>query len=192
MEMSQEPFCVEMYRKNAAHSFRARHFDRACALEMHMDFSQELFFAVIYRKKCRTLLRPPRLNTVPLTLTVRTPAVWPHCLGKSLKNLVFHICDMLKQIDALQEQVQSRLMIFALAFAGVCAAAALILHRAGRNVSCILDLGRQDDSEEIAKALKECVSAEDWDPKNEHLRHVNAIGYIDVKRSKIKRSKTKT
>ena len=89
-------------------------------------------------------------------------------------------------------------MIFGLAFAGVCAAAALVLHRAGRNVSCILDLGRQDDSEEIAKALKECVSAEDWDPeisawpKKKHLRHVNAMEYIYAKRSKIKRSKTKT
>lgn len=56
------------------------------------------------------------------------------------------------------------LMIFGLAFAGVCAAAALVLHRAGRNVSCILDLGRQDDSEEIAKALKECA---------EHLLRIN-------------------
>ena len=89
-------------------------------------------------------------------------------------------------------------MIFALAFAGVCAAAALVLHRAGRNVSCILDLGGQDDSEEIAKALKECVSAEDWDPeisawpKKEHLRHVNAIKYIYVNKSKREKSKTKT
>ena len=29
-------------------------------------------FTVIYRKKCHTLLRPPRLNTGPFTLTVRT------------------------------------------------------------------------------------------------------------------------
>ena len=57
-------------------------------------------------------------------------------------------------------QDRSRLMIFGLVFVGVCAASVLVLHYAGRNVSCILDLGRQEESEEIAKALKECVSAE--------------------------------
>ena len=56
-------FCAVMYRKNAGPLFRGRHFVRACAVETHMDISQEPFFAVTYRKKCRTLLCPPRLNT---------------------------------------------------------------------------------------------------------------------------------
>jgi hypothetical protein len=51
-------------------------------------------------------------------------------------------------------------MIFGLVFASLCAAVALILHHAGHNVNCILDLRRQKESEKIAKALKECVSAE--------------------------------
>lgn len=66
-------------------------------------------------------------------------------------------------IDVLQIKInrtQSRLMIFGLVLASVSAAMALILHHTGHNVSCILDLGRQTESEEIAKALKECVSAE--------------------------------
>ena len=61
-------FCARLRSRNAH-----EHFVRA-------------IFAVIYRKKCHTLLRPPRLNTGPLTLTVRTPSVWPLCLGKYREN----------------------------------------------------------------------------------------------------------
>ena len=47
MDIAQGPFCVEIYRKNAAHP------------RPHLDLHGPLF-----------------------TLTVRTPSVWPHCLGK--------------------------------------------------------------------------------------------------------------
>ena len=47
MNIAQEPFCVEIYRKNAG---RAR---------PHLDLHGPLFI-----------------------LTVRTPSVWPHCLGE--------------------------------------------------------------------------------------------------------------
>ena len=49
MDMLEEPFCVEIYRKNAA---RPR---------AHLDLHGPLF-----------------------TLTVRTPSVWPHCLGNEI------------------------------------------------------------------------------------------------------------
>ena len=62
MEMSQGPFCVEIYRKNAGPLFPARHFARACAVETHMDISQVPFFALIYRKECRTLHSPPAFD----------------------------------------------------------------------------------------------------------------------------------
>ena len=42
--------------------------------------------------KRRTLPIPPRLNTGPyITVTVRTPSVWPHCLGKTSNHShIFH------------------------------------------------------------------------------------------------------
>ena len=90
MDMSQEPFCVEIHRNDAGPQFRDLRFVRACAVEMHMDISQEPFCVVIYIKKSRTRIRPPRLNTGPFTLTVRTPSVWPHCVGKK-RYIMFEI-----------------------------------------------------------------------------------------------------
>ena len=43
-----------VYRKNAGPQFRGRHFVQACAVEMHVDTSQEPFYAVIYRKNAGT------------------------------------------------------------------------------------------------------------------------------------------
>ena len=48
--ISQEPFRVEIYSKNAQGHLRDTHFVRACAVEMHMDISQEPFCAEIFRK----------------------------------------------------------------------------------------------------------------------------------------------
>ena len=45
--ISQEPFCVEMFRKNAGRPGRGHRFVRASAVEMHMDMSQEPFSAEI-------------------------------------------------------------------------------------------------------------------------------------------------
>ena len=50
MDMSREPFCAEIYKKNAGHEFRARHFARACASKTHMDISEEPFCVEISRK----------------------------------------------------------------------------------------------------------------------------------------------
>jgi hypothetical protein len=56
---------------------RDAHFVRACAVEMHMDMSEEDRRGILYgnlQGKCRTLPIPPRLNTAPyITVTVRTP-----------------------------------------------------------------------------------------------------------------------
>ena len=46
-------------------------FVRACAVEMHMDMSQEQFYA-IYRKKAREQMEHPD-QAPALSLTVRTP-----------------------------------------------------------------------------------------------------------------------
>ena len=44
-----EPFCVDIYKKNARCQSRGHRFARACAIEMHMDISQEPFCVEIYR-----------------------------------------------------------------------------------------------------------------------------------------------
>jgi hypothetical protein len=41
--MSQEPFFGEIYKENAVRDDRGHRFMRACAVEMHMDMSQEQF-----------------------------------------------------------------------------------------------------------------------------------------------------
>ena len=53
MDMSQEPFCAEIYRENAGPVSRGKHFVRACAVEMHMDMSQEAFCAEIYKENAK-------------------------------------------------------------------------------------------------------------------------------------------
>ena len=45
-----EPFCVEIYRKSAVRQSRDTRFVRACAVETHMDSSQEPFCVEIYRE----------------------------------------------------------------------------------------------------------------------------------------------
>ena len=50
MDISQEPFCVEIYRKSAVRQSRDTRFVRACAVERHMDMSQEPFCVEIYRE----------------------------------------------------------------------------------------------------------------------------------------------
>ena len=50
MDMSQEPFCVEIYTENGRGHLRGQRLVRACAVEMHMDMSQEPFCVEIYRE----------------------------------------------------------------------------------------------------------------------------------------------
>ena len=83
MDMSQEPFDTKIYRKNDAPQKWAARFGRACAVRMHMDMSQEPFCEKFTGK------RPDAKDTTSnehraLTLTVRKPSVWPHCLGKNV------------------------------------------------------------------------------------------------------------
>ena len=109
MDISQEPFCMEIYRRNAGRRFSGQHFVRACPVETHMDISQEPFCMEIYRKNVgrrfsgRHFVRawafhkshflwkftgkmPDAYENTSIKhrasrLTVRTPSVWPHCLG---------------------------------------------------------------------------------------------------------------
>ena len=50
LDVSQEPFCVRIYRKNAGAHDRCPHCVRACAVEMHLDVSQE---PLRLQEKCR-------------------------------------------------------------------------------------------------------------------------------------------
>ena len=63
MDMSEEQFCVEIYRKNGAHPFRGARLAWKFTGKTHMDMSEEPICVEIYRKKCRTPPRTPRLNT---------------------------------------------------------------------------------------------------------------------------------
>jgi len=53
MDISQEPFCVEMFRQNGRGHLSGQRFVRACAVEMHMDISQEPFCMEIYRENAK-------------------------------------------------------------------------------------------------------------------------------------------
>ena len=99
MDMSEEPVCVEIYRKNAGPGFRGPHLvwkftgkmpdtdsgdGILCGNLQEKKPHGECTRAILCRnleEKCRPRPCPPRSNTKPLSLTVRTPSVWPHCLG---------------------------------------------------------------------------------------------------------------
>jgi len=62
MDISQEPFCAEIYRGNAGRVARGHRFVRACAVEMHMDISQEPLCAEIHRENVRLVGWTPVLR----------------------------------------------------------------------------------------------------------------------------------
>ena len=51
--------------KHAALQDRDAQFVRACAIEMHMDMSQEPFYARIHMKKYRRQIEHPDLTPLP-------------------------------------------------------------------------------------------------------------------------------
>jgi hypothetical protein len=53
-EISQEPRHTEIGRQNATAQNRGPQFVRACAVEMHVNISQEAPFTEIYQKKHET------------------------------------------------------------------------------------------------------------------------------------------
>ena len=90
MNISQEPFCIKIYRENGRGHLRGQRFVRACAIEMHMDISQEPFCMEIYRENAKRdgyhLDWTPGLNCYR-----KNSSVWPHCLGKekNIQNLPY-------------------------------------------------------------------------------------------------------
>ena len=85
---------MEIYRKNGHGHLRGHRFVRACTVEMHMDMSQEAFCAEIYREN------PERFRdhldwTPGLHCYRKNPSVWPHCLGKKLKNQCVYAINLL-------------------------------------------------------------------------------------------------
>ena len=69
----QEPFCLEIDRKNAGRRFRGHRSVRACAVEMH--------FVWKFTGKMPDAPENTSIKHRALTVSVRTPSVWPHCLG---------------------------------------------------------------------------------------------------------------
>ena len=102
-------FARNFERKMPDPNLAARVSVRGCAVKTHMDISQEPFFVDTVRKmtgkKCRTHIGPPRLNTGPLTLTVRTPQcgdiVWgkkdSHTHGSSYTHRCFYTESLLRR-----------------------------------------------------------------------------------------------
>jgi len=50
MDISQRPFCTEIYMENAKRPSRGHRFVRACTVNMHMGMSPEQFCMEIYRE----------------------------------------------------------------------------------------------------------------------------------------------
>ena len=71
MDMSREAFCAQIYRENAGRFSRDQHFVRACAVEMHMDMSQEGFWK--FAGKMPDAPDTTSIEHRALTPTVRTP-----------------------------------------------------------------------------------------------------------------------
>ena len=65
MDISQEPVCLEIYKKNAGPQARDTRFARACTVETHMDISQE----PILRGNLQHALLS-RLNTWGIIITI--------------------------------------------------------------------------------------------------------------------------
>ena len=74
-------FCVEIYRKNAGGYFPDPQFVwKFKGKNAHGHCTRAILCGNL-QEKYRAPPSPPRSNTGPLSLTVRTPSVWPHCLG---------------------------------------------------------------------------------------------------------------
>ena len=82
MDMSQGTFCVEIYRKNAGGYFRGTRFVcKFTGKNAHGHYTRAILCGNLQENAGH--VRPHLDLHGPLfTLTVRTPSVWPHCLGK--------------------------------------------------------------------------------------------------------------
>ena len=65
-----------------------QHFVRACAVEMHRDISQEPFCREFFKMKDAPATTSMKHRA--LTVTVRNPSVWPHCLGNRSSDKKCH------------------------------------------------------------------------------------------------------
>ena len=85
LQLQLRAWAIEMHMENSADQNRGPHFVWACAVDMHLDMSQEPFCVKIYRKNAGAQRSYPYL-TQTWTLTVGTPQ-FGHCFGeKALKN----------------------------------------------------------------------------------------------------------
>ena len=102
--MLRSAFCVEIYRKKRTWTCHKSHFVWKFTGKMpeatweaptlcgnlqektRMDIAQGPFCVEIYRKNAGRPRPHLDLHGPLFTLTVRTPSVWPHCLGKNIKQ----------------------------------------------------------------------------------------------------------
>ena len=71
------PFCASLRSQNA-----------------HGHFTKDFRRAILYanwQERCRTPRHPHRSNTGPLSLTIRTPSVWPHRLRDKKLHGVYRL-----------------------------------------------------------------------------------------------------
>ena len=85
VEMSEEPLCLEIYRKSAQAQNLGAHFVRTCAVEMHVNMSQEPLYTEIYTQNAGAQNERPD-QTSAFTLTARTPQCGHFVWGTYRKN----------------------------------------------------------------------------------------------------------
>ena len=92
MDMSQEPFHARFFKKDAKPQGRDAEFERICAVEMHVDMSQEPVYA---RTGKTSQARWHTLITPALTPTATTPpGFWMMNLcHPGVATLANHNCD---------------------------------------------------------------------------------------------------
>ena len=85
---------MEVHRKNAAHPFPDPQFVWKFTGKNARGHCTR---AILCPRTC-----PPRSNTGPFAVTVRTPSVWPHCLGKNLAQCKYPLA-LLSMLDGPNE-----------------------------------------------------------------------------------------
>ena len=76
--------CTWTFHEPFVRFFSRKYANTACAVEMHMDISQEPFCVNLQKNAGRYgyhVDQTARLNTYR-----KNPLVWPHCLGNNIKN----------------------------------------------------------------------------------------------------------
>ena len=83
MDMSEEPFCTEIDRENAGRKFRDTRSCESAQSKCTGTFHKS-HFVLKFKGNWPDTPDTTSIKHRALTLSVRTPSVWPHCLGKNM------------------------------------------------------------------------------------------------------------